>query len=223
MALGLLVSVPFVLYPLLFPGKEDAVLPLRERYWLKVNIWIAIFGYVGNYFWTHYFFTVLGASYSFPANIKLNGIPFFLYLITHAYFISYHTVSTIILRKFWNVCKPKSSIISFITSALFIFILSYITAFMESFTIAEVPYYSFKDRTMMYVIGSAFYGIYFNVSFPMFYRIDEDRQKKTWTLTQTAIDALAAAMLVFIFLDLCRLVVGAYLDIDTTVQAFIAQ
>lgn len=30
-------------------------------------MWIVIFSYVGNYFWTHYFFTVLGASYTFPS------------------------------------------------------------------------------------------------------------------------------------------------------------
>lgn len=34
---------------------------------LQANLWIAIFSYVGNYFWTHYFFTVLGASYTFPS------------------------------------------------------------------------------------------------------------------------------------------------------------
>ncbi|KAL1301365.1 hypothetical protein AAHE18_18G247800 [Arachis hypogaea] len=32
-------------------------------------LWIVFFSYVGNYFWTHYFFTVLGASYTFPSLI----------------------------------------------------------------------------------------------------------------------------------------------------------
>jgi hypothetical protein len=44
---------------------------------LQANIWIIIFSYVGNYFWTHYFFTVLGASYTFPSwrmnNVRLDG------------------------------------------------------------------------------------------------------------------------------------------------------
>ena len=34
---------------------------------LQANLWIVIFSYVGNYFWTHYFFKVLGASYTFPS------------------------------------------------------------------------------------------------------------------------------------------------------------
>merc|ERR1711862_227343 len=39
-------------------------------------------------------------------------------------------------------------------------------------TISAFPYYSFEDRTMAYTIGSAFYGIYFVVSFPAFYYLD---------------------------------------------------
>jgi hypothetical protein len=33
-----------------------------RRYWVKCNLWIFIFGWVGNYFWTHYFYVVLGAK-----------------------------------------------------------------------------------------------------------------------------------------------------------------
>jgi cycloeucalenol cycloisomerase len=34
-------------------------------------VWIAVFSYIGNYFWTHYFFKLLGAAYTMPA-WKLN-------------------------------------------------------------------------------------------------------------------------------------------------------
>lgn len=39
----------------------------------QANLWIIIFSYVGNYFWTHYFFKVLGASYTFPS-WKMNNV-----------------------------------------------------------------------------------------------------------------------------------------------------
>lgn len=39
----------------------------------QASLWIIIFSYVGNYFWTHYFFTVLGASYTFPS-WKMNNV-----------------------------------------------------------------------------------------------------------------------------------------------------
>lgn len=39
----------------------------------QANVWIAIFSFVGNYFWTHYFFQLLGASYTFKS-FRLNGV-----------------------------------------------------------------------------------------------------------------------------------------------------
>ena len=37
MAIGLIVAVPFVLFPLLFPGDPDRSLPYSKRYWVKVS------------------------------------------------------------------------------------------------------------------------------------------------------------------------------------------
>jgi cycloeucalenol cycloisomerase len=39
----------------------------------SVQVWIAIFSFVGNYFWTHYFFQLLGAAYTFPS-WRLNDV-----------------------------------------------------------------------------------------------------------------------------------------------------
>lgn len=39
----------------------------------QMNVWMAIFGFIGNYFWTHYFFNLLGAAYTLPSH-KLNGV-----------------------------------------------------------------------------------------------------------------------------------------------------
>ncbi len=36
-------------------------------------MWIAVFSYIGNYFWTHYFFKLLGAAYTMPSP-KLNDV-----------------------------------------------------------------------------------------------------------------------------------------------------
>lgn len=43
---------------------------------------------------------------------------------------------------------------------------------------SQFPYYTFVDREKMYTVGSLFYAIYFFVSFPMFYRMDEYPQKR---------------------------------------------
>ena len=58
----------------------------------------------------------------------------------------------------------------------------------------------------MYRVGSLFYGIYFLVSFPVFFRLDEGHAP--WSLAQTAGSSLAACMLVTLLLDFWRLGFG---------------
>merc|ERR1711976_1122977 len=202
-------SVPCVLVPLLFVGKADAGIPLLQRYWVRANVWIAIFSYIGNYFWTHYFFKLLGAAYSFPA-WNLNEVPICLYFMTHAYFCFYHSLSNVLLRRVRNA-TTGSKVLQFMASVALIFCLSYATAYGETLTISAFPYYSFKDKDRMYSVGSLFYAIYFFVSFPMFYRMDED-PKRRWTISEAAFDALAAGMLVTILLDLWRISYGSILE-----------
>ncbi|WZZ82706.1 hypothetical protein YC2023_103278 [Brassica napus] len=65
--------------------------------------------------------------------------------------------------------------------------------------IGKFPYYEFVDRNAMYRVGCLFYALYFIVSFPMFFRMDEKSSDK-WNLSRVAIDALGASMLVEIWL-----------------------
>lgn len=50
-----------------------------------------------------------------------------------------------------------------VTLVVLVGTMAYTTAFMETLTISGFPYYTFLDRNMAYVVGSAFYGIYFIV------------------------------------------------------------
>jgi len=207
MSLGVLAAFPYVLIPLYFPnlikggGDPDAGKPLSQRYWVKANLWIAIFSFIGNYVWTHYFYQLLGASYTFPAH-RLNDVPVTLYLMTHAYFCLYHAFGNLMVRRARNevvaffythsdldnnnnnknenkkgqIKRPYKNVWIFeiIVEVLVVFVLSYATALAETVTIAHFPYYTFKDRERMYTVGSLFYAIYFFVSFPMFFRMHEN-------------------------------------------------
>jgi cycloeucalenol cycloisomerase len=200
---------PFLLQPILFPMKSEKHLPLFERYSFKANVWIAIFSFIGNYWYTHYFYSVLQARYTFPAH-RLNDVPIALFFATHFYFVTYHTFSNMLLRK-----VETSFNAGLARSVLFwtvIFAFAYFTAFMESLSISAFPYYSFKDKYMAYTVGSAFYGIYFIVSYPVFYSLDEkvnskDKSKSATphSLYQTVMEALGASMLVLCLLDFCRI------------------
>lgn len=238
-------SLPFLLQPILYPKlsttspekqySPDAYRPVFQRYSFKANLWIAIFSFIGNYWYTHYFYSVLKAEYTFlthPSN-RLNNVPIALFFATHFYFSTYHALSNYCLRMVEVLYQP-----GFKRNVLFgavIIVLSYITAFMESLTISSFPYYSFEDRFMAYTTGSAFYGIYFIISFPMFYFFDEDidkglvkengsKEKKQnnnnghdkyygVSIWRTIIDSCACGMIVLCLLDFVRL----YLDIPLSI------
>eukprot|EP00249_Psilotum_nudum_P016133 c25671_g1_i8 orf=819-1652(+) len=191
---GLVSAVPSIILPLIFVGKEDAGKPLWDRYWVKASLWIAIFSYVGNFFWTHYFFTVLGASYTFPS-WKFNNVPWTTFFLAHICFVFYHMVSNITIRRLRHALERVSSkIMRWFIQALWF------------------PYYDFVDRDAMYKVGSLFYALYFIVSYPMFFRLDE-KPNDPWSLSHTAIDSLGAAMLVTILLDVWRHALGPIVDI----------
>jgi cycloeucalenol cycloisomerase len=50
-------ALPFLLQPILLPsagfGSPDASRPLPQRYSFKANIWIAVYSFIGNYWYTH--------------------------------------------------------------------------------------------------------------------------------------------------------------------------
>lgn len=72
MITGLIIALPPMILPFLFPG-PDAAIPWHQRYTTKANVWIFILSWMANYFWTHYFYHVLGTSYTFQA-WRLNDV-----------------------------------------------------------------------------------------------------------------------------------------------------
>ncbi|KAL3942905.1 MAG: hypothetical protein SGBAC_002977 [Bacillariaceae sp.] len=211
-------ALPFLLQPILLPSagydSPDAKRPLFQRYAFKANLWILVYSFIGNYWYTHYFYSVLKAKYTMPAH-RLNNVPIALYFATHFYFSSYHTFSNLLLRKVATSYQK-----GLLKSLLFVSVVlcfSYFTAFMETLTISAYPDYSFEDRDMAYTVGSAFYGIYFIVSFPAFFWFDDEIDEKNPTRNVTLYDSFLSScghgMMIMILLDFVRL----YLDIPLIV------
>mmetsp|Transcript_11416 Transcript_11416/g.36279 ORF Transcript_11416/g.36279 Transcript_11416/m.36279 type:complete len:277 (-) Transcript_11416:578-1408(-) len=209
LSVGLAAPVPFL--PRLLGQFASTRLSARQsaaadHLALCSAVWLALFSFVGNYFWTHYFFSLLGSSYSFPVSYFLNDIPYFIFFITVPYFLTYHVAATCGLRRLGLVGRAEK--VSFgpatvLAAAAF----AYATAVIEVVTISSVPFYSHKDVAAMYTIGSAFYGLYFIISYPAYARMSP-----SWTLSYAAQDALSAAMVVFILCDFWRLAIGVIYD-----------
>jgi len=213
--LGLFIGLPPVLLPILFPSYcDDSSLPLLERYTTKASIWIGIYSFVGNYVCTHYFYTVLGVKYTFlnDPTQRLNDVPIIFYFMTHSYFLLYHVLSTRLLRR---VMCFASATTQYPIMAVTVFLFSYIVAFMETFTIQSFPYYTYPDKRLMFKVGSLSYALYFFVSFPAFFRMDEwvDKYGK-WTVRRTVWDVLATCMLVILLLEAWRVILGPLYDVE---------
>eukprot|EP00164_Ancoracysta_twista_P013689 GFYU01021954.1.p1 GENE.GFYU01021954.1~~GFYU01021954.1.p1 ORF type:complete len:133 (-),score=40.83 GFYU01021954.1:66-464(-) len=117
----------------------------------------------------------------------------------------YHSFINVILRRYYTSFRPSFG--RWFGGVVLIGALAYFTAFMETWTISGFPYYSFKRRDLAYTVGSAFYGIYFIVSFPMYFRLDETPGKK-FSLFDTVFESLGSCMLILSLLDLWRLFLG---------------
>ncbi len=76
-------------------------------------------------------------------------VPITLYFMTHAYFCFYHALSNVVLRRTLHAVQRYHTIVQWLLLALVVFILAYITALMETVTIAHFPYYRFKVTTLL--------------------------------------------------------------------------
>ena len=159
---------------------------------------------------------MLRAKYTMPA-WRLNDVPIAMYLATHFYFTSYHVLANLPLRYVRTAFAAGAT--RTCLEVYLVLAMSYACAFMETLTISNFPYYDFENRSMAYTVGSAFYGLYFVVSFPMYFALDEPTPGASLrspgaALVEVAINSLGAGMAVLLCLDAVRLaVVGVPLTI----------
>ncbi|XP_039133632.1 cycloeucalenol cycloisomerase-like [Dioscorea cayenensis subsp. rotundata] len=144
-------------------------------------------------------------------------VPHTTFLLTHTCFLFYHVISNMTLRRLRHSIADLPHSIRMVTEAAWVLALSYFIAYLETIAISNFPYYDFVDRASMYKVGCLFYAIYFIVSFPMFLRIDE-KVGAPWDFGRVAVDALGAAMLVTIILDLWRIFLGPIIPVQESKQ-----
>ncbi len=216
LAVGLAVALPLVLVPLLIRDERPLGRPWYRAYWLKANLYIAIFNFAANYFGSEYFFDVLGMVYDYPM-IELNfdatlvgsgsqRVPVIMYLLTQAYFMTYHTTAVIVLRRIRTSRLPVGT---FLWPVL-VLVVAYFWAWMETKSMAN-PWieaqFHYRNVERMLAYGSAFYALYFVASFPIFYHLDEEPDTN-WSLTLTTGAALSASMIMMFLLDFAAALFG---------------
>lgn len=209
LAIGVAVALPLLLVPALIRDERPLGRRWYQTYWFKANLYIGIFNFAGNYFGSEYFFDVLGMVYDYPmieltldATLVGSGqqkVPIVMYLLTQAYWMTYHTTAVVVLRRIRTSSLPIGPVLW----PVIVLVVAYFWAWMETKTMAnpwiESQFY-YKDMARMLAYGSAFYALYFIASFPIFYELDEQRESN-WSLKLTVGAALAASMIMLFLLD----------------------
>lgn len=213
----LLVWAPLVAVPALVHDERPLGRPWWRTYWCKFNLWIGIYAGVGSYFGSEYFFDVLGMVYTYPQlswrlDSALVGsgtqtVPFIMYPSAHFYFVTYHTLGVIVLRRI-RTSELGASLVWLWPVA--VLAAAYGFAWAETFAMTDgaiAEQFTYRDLPRMLRWGSLFYATYFVVSFPMIYRLDEG-PGDDWPLRRVTVEALAAGMLLLVLLDVLTHVVG---------------
>lgn len=207
LAHAVLTALPVLVVPMVL-ARRFSDRPWHDSYWLKANVYLALFSFFGNYFGSEYFFDVLGMVYVFPhATTTLDSalvgsggqaVPVIMYFYTIVYFMTYHATANIALRKLNQLPGARWLF------PVFVFVIGYAWAWMETRAMANPLmassfYYEHMGRMLAY--GSAIYATYFIASFPIWYFLDEYPHRR-WSLQQAAAGALGASMLTLYMLDL---------------------
>lgn len=124
-------------------------------------------------------------------------------------FITYHTLAVRIVQ--WldplYPAPPSASARVYHLGVLWLF--GYVTAYIEAWSIAAFPHYSYPDKEAMLSIGSAFYSLLFVVTYPMYVELHRAHAAgEKWTLWRICCHALGASMLVLVLYESWRLTIG---------------
>jgi cycloeucalenol cycloisomerase len=134
-------------------------------------------------------------------------VPLIMYFYTHVYFMTYHATANIALRRLKNTgLRPM-----WLLFPVFVFAIGYAWAWAETKAMANplmAASFYYEKMGLMLKYGSAIYAAYFIASFPIWYFLDETREK-SWSLLQATAGALSASMLTFYLLDFAARWVGA--------------
>lgn len=226
---NLLMWVP---YCLLLPAwlRRNSGIAWHRSYWFKFNVYMFVYVFFATYFHTEYFFSTLGIRYHFPqvswyldsallgppeatALATYQKIPPGMYFNAIAFFIVYHSCSVVLMRRVRTLTLQAPTWRRAALWVLTVAVASYFFAWAETyFYVASTDLTRdnvwYVDLSRMLSIGSACYALYFIVSFPNVYRLDEDAASERWSIYRTAMEAAAVSMIVLLLLDLFTWVVG---------------
>jgi cycloeucalenol cycloisomerase len=218
-------------YCVLLPAwlRRDSEVAWSQSYWFKYNLYMAVWVFFATYYHTEYFFELLGLRYRFPevtlyfdsalvgpAEATAAGtwqkVPPGMYLNSVAFFIVYHSAAIVCMRRVrsttlgWSLGAQRAAWVGIVLAAALFFAWAETFFYFLASEVATNVWY--VDQAAMLRYGSLFYAMYFVVSFPNVYRLDEDPGDPPWTLSRCVIEASFVGIASLTLLDLWARFVG---------------
>jgi cycloeucalenol cycloisomerase len=214
----------WVPYCLLLPAFlcRNAGVPWHESYWWKLNLYMTVWVFFATYFHTEYFFELLGLRYRFPevsvyfdsalvgpdeatAASAWKKVPPGMYLNSVAFFLVYHSAAVVCMRRVRHFTlglgagARRAAWVAIVAATALFFAWAETWLYITEDAAANVWY---VDVPAMLRFGSLFYAMYFIVSFPNVYRLDEDPAQPRWSLGRCVIEAGFVSIASLLLLDL---------------------
>ncbi len=206
--------------------RRNSGVPWQQSYWFKLNLYMAVFIFFCTYFHTEYFFDVLGLRYRFndvslyfdsvlvgpdesTALAQHKKVPPGMYLNSIAFFIVYHTAAVVLMCRIRSMTEGWGGAMKHIAWVIIVAATALFFAWAETYfyitddAAANVWY---VDLERMLKWGSIYYAMYFIVSFPNVFRLDEEQNN--WSLSRTVLEACAVSAISLLLLDLWALILG---------------
>jgi len=220
----------WVPYCVLLPAwlRRNSGVRWNASYWFKFNVYMFVYVFFATYFHTEYFFSILGIRYRFPevtlyldsallgpdektAMARFEKVPLGMYFNAVAFFIVYHTASVICMRRIRTLTLDAPKTVRYVLWIVTVAATAYFFAWAETFLYVNSAAKNnvwYIDMPRMLSLGSACYALYFVVSFPNVFRLDEEQSGVRWSLSRCTIEASAVSMIILLLLDLFTWIVG---------------
>lgn len=209
LALGFAVALPAIVLALSARAAEERGRPFYDTAGFKLMLAVVVYAFALNYTQTPFFLDVLHAHFGFHSTLNIRNNPFFLYLMTVAYFSTYAVLLMMAYRLFRHCLRRAPRSVRLLGALVACFVVAGLETALNANPFTR-HLYCFDDMSLALWFGSFVYGVSLLLVLPAWMAVDERAgERRPWL--HVAAFVLAAVYADSLLLDLLRTFVAPLL------------